>query len=274
MAAREQQAIITAYTQQAAQLRQTLLTQLITLFYGLGSWRDRDTARWTPQAVPLVAGAQRQVATLTAAYLAALIADMLGTRPRPVDVAARTGRQLRPVDPDVLYARPIREIHRSLGSGRDFPDALDDGVRRLVHIAATDLQLAKTHAARDALDGDDGRIVGYKRVLTGDRSCGLCVVASTQRYLRGELLPIHPGCDCAVAPIIGDADPGQVINEDRLEDVHDAIQAAFGVSDRGGRDPIDYRDVLVVHEHGEIGPVLARAGHHFTGPGAIAAGAS
>lgn len=32
----------------------------------------------------------------------------------------------------------------------------------------------------------------------------------------------------------------------------------------------DYSDVLVVHEHGEIGPVLGFRGDHFTGPSDIA----
>lgn len=263
MPAREQQALIRGYAQVTAQMRLNLLTMLITLFRGLGSWRDADQARFTRAAVPLVSGAQRQMTSLTGAYLTALRADMLGVRPNAVP--AGTAAQVRGVDPDVVYARPFRTLYASLGEGREFPAALDDAVRRLSHIAATDLQLAKTHAARAGL-ADDERVLFYQRVLVGATSCGLCVVASTQRYRRGDLMPIHPGCDCAVAPVVGDQDPGQVINRRRLEDVHDAIEDMFGKSDRG-RDPVDFRDLLVEHVHGEIGPVLARKGDRFTGPG-------
>lgn len=264
MGAREQRAIIGAYAQATARIRVEVLTALLNLFGGLGSWRDDDQPGFVRAAVPQVTGAQRTMGSLTQAYLAALVGDMLGRQPRPVSVPAPTTRRLRGVDPDVVYARPFRTMYASLGEGRPFAQAMDDAARRLQHITATDLQLAKTHTARAVLD-QESQVQGYQRVLTGSRSCGLCVVASTQRYRKAELLPIHPGCDCTVAPIIGTEDPGQVINEDRLDDVHDAIQQAFGVSDRGAR-LIDYRDLLITHEHGEIGPVLARRGDRFTGP--------
>jgi hypothetical protein len=32
-----------------------------------------------------------------------------------------------------------------------------------------------------------------------------------------------------------------------------------------------YRDLIVTHHHGELGPVLAVRGQHFDGPGSIAA---
>lgn len=268
MGAREQQAILGAYAQSAAELRGSMLRTLIAVWFGLRSWRDADQQRFVRQAITQVAGAQRQMQSLTLAYLSALIGDMTGQQPARVLPPPRTMEQLRPADPTVVYARPFRTLYASLGEGREFPDAMQDAVRRLVHIAATDLQLAKTYTARDAMAGD-GRIVGYQRVLVGSQSCGLCVVASTQRYHKGELLPIHPGCDCAVAPIIGDQDPGQIINETRLEDTHDAILQTFGVSNRDARNPLDYRDVLVTHEHGEIGPILARRGDRFTGPNDI-----
>jgi hypothetical protein len=70
-------------------------------------------------------------------------------------------------------------------------------------------------------------------------------------------------------PIFGRTDPGHVIEPERLESVHERIEERFGVSDAGARDPIDYRDALIVHEHGEIGPVLAVRGQKFTGPNDI-----
>lgn len=103
---------------------------------------------------------------------------------------------------------------------------------------------------------------------------------------------IVSNCDCVVAPILGDQDPGHVINTKRvapnvsptgetrsgvpvfsddqlinmgelLEDVHKAIEAEFGMSARDAR-RIDYRKVLLVEQHGELGPVLTVSRHKFS----------
>jgi hypothetical protein len=135
------------------------------------------------------------------------------------------------------------------------------GIARLKDIAATDMQLAKTHTARESFTRNG--IQRYQRVLTGSTSCALCYVASTQTYSRGDLLPIHPGCDCSVSPIVGDLD-----RDAELEATHEAIRQRFDTSDRGAR-AIDYRKALIVREHGELGPLLTVGEHRFTGPSAI-----
>jgi len=48
-----------------------------------------------------------------------------------------------------------------------------------------------------------------------------------------------------------------------LDQIHSAIQKTFGMSARDARE-IDYRKILVVHEHGELGPILAKRGNKFT----------
>jgi hypothetical protein len=169
--------------------------------------------------------------------------------------------------------------------------AVGDGERRVRSLALTDLELAVTHTARELL-ADEPRVRFYRRVLTGAESCGLCIIASTQRYQKRDLLPIHPNCDCVVAPILGDQDPGQVINSTRVSDeatptgetadgvpiygpgdvldaelltrdVHEAIRETFGRAAFDARQ-IDYRKILLVEQHGELGPVLTVARHHFT----------
>lgn len=169
--------------------------------------------------------------------------------------------------------------------------AVGDGERRLRSLGLTDVELAVTHAAREAL-ADEPRYRYFRRVLTGAESCGLCIVASTQRYRKQDLLPIHPNCDCVVAPILGDEDPGRVINSTRIaegaesgrenaagvpvfdaedlidadllsRDVHDAIRETFGDVAFDARQ-IDYRKILLVKQHGELGPVLTVRRHKFT----------
>lgn len=267
MSAAQQQVLVERYGATTAQLRSRLTVALIALWRSLGSWRDADQPRWLSLAVPQVLGAQRQMASLTEVYLSALLGDMTGRPVRPRGVSAPTGEQLRGVNPEVEYARPFNDLYSTLGEGRTLDVAQSAATRRLEQLVATDLQLAKTHSAREVMQSEE-KVVGYRRVLRGPQSCALCMIASTQPYRKADLMPIHPGCDCGVVPIVAGQDPGQLINASRLEDVHAAIRDAVGASDRGGR-RVDYRDYLVTHEHGEIGPVLARRGEHFTGPGDI-----
>lgn len=266
MGVEHQAAIVRAFSSVDATIRSRVVTAVTAAFNGLGSWRDADIERFTSVVVPLVLGAQRQMVSLTDAYLAAVLSDMLGATVRPAGGEPLVGSVVRGgTEPAEVYARPIRTVWRSLADGHDLPAALDAARLRLWQITTTDLQLAKTHAAANVMAAD-GRVVGYRRVLTGPHSCGLCVVASTQRYHRGDLMPLHPGCDCGVVPIVGHDDPGHVLNAPLLDQAHAAIAERFGTADATGHKAIDYRNLLVTHEHGEIGPVLARRGDHFEGP--------
>jgi hypothetical protein len=296
----QQAAIASAYNASSTRLRTALTGTVVNRFEQLDSWRDDDAAAFAAAIVPVVQGAQQAMAGLTDAYLAAMLADMLGEEVGPVGVDLDDN--LRGVDASEVYRRPFLQIWTGLAGGALLRAAIEAGRRRAEGLALTDLQLAKTHASRVVLERREEtqrrrggtRIVGYRRVLTGRENCAMCVLASTQRYHVKDLLPIHPACDCAVAPIVGREDPGQVINSvtvtegaqavtttdrgvdvfsgnqlvnlgDLLEPIHAEIERRFGISDRGGR-RIDYRKLLTVHEHGEIGPVLSVKGQHFAGP--------
>ncbi|HEV7949474.1 MAG TPA: hypothetical protein VGP24_06890, partial [Glaciihabitans sp.] len=210
------------------------------------------------------------VATLTDAYLATLLSQMTGevTRPTGLSMADVTGEAIRGVIPSDVYRRAGVEVWTALSNGATLREAADRGLKRALNMAMTDLQLTKTHTARRVLSGDS-RVVGHRRVLTGSENCGLCYVASTQRYHKSRLQPIHPGCDCGVAPILGGSDPGQVIDEQQLSDTHAAIEERFGVSSDDARSAVDYRKVLLVRDHGELGPLLTVKGQHFDGPSSI-----
>lgn len=255
-----------ANQRQSQALRAATLTALANLWLRLGSWRDTDIERFLRLALPLVRGAQTRMSALTAAYLARQVAALAGHPVLPVP-APRVG-EVRGVPLTEEYARPFHDVWRALGDGRPLPEAVKAGQDRLASLASTDLQLTKTHASRAILTADK-RVTGYRRVLEGAYSCGLCIVASTQRYHVADLMPIHPACDCSVAPIVGESDPGHVIDEQRLADAHAAIADRFGrktADARGGRGIPNYHDVLVTHDHGELGPVLGVRGQDFTGP--------
>lgn len=237
---------------------------------GLGGYRDADVERFVAAVVPVVEGGQRQVASLTDAFLSQVAAATLGGPPRSAGVADAdvSGAALRGgVAPERVYGRVGPDVWWRLSQGAALADAVAAGRRRAVVSAETDLQLAQTHAARASMAGDQ-RVVGYRRVLGGSHDCGLCIVASTQRYHREQLMPIHNRCRCGVQPIYGDADPGRVVDPDRLAGVHAAIGERFGAGAvvPGARTG-DYSRLLEVREHGEIGPVLTVRGQAFRSAG-------
>jgi hypothetical protein len=254
-----------------ARLRRALSTRLTTtlvrLFFGLESWRDADADRFVAQAVPLLQGSQRSLAALAAAFTAAQASEALGRPAAPPGVPDDAVLGLRGVDPLLVYRRPFATVYNDLSKGKSLTEALESGRVRLSEIAEMDLQQTYAHASRAALNAlpAGARPRFWRRVLVGEENCGMCVIASTQRYTVGELNPIHPGCDCTVAGIWG-RDPGQVIAPELLEQVHQAVQDLTGASDRGAREP-DYRHLTVqmTRRHGELGALLVRPNDRFTG---------
>jgi hypothetical protein len=234
-------------------------------FRRLGSWRDDDVQRYIDGLMPLLDGIKRQSSTLTTAYYKAIAEgrDEDFTVP-PIPASDLTTAALRRgVGAEVVYLRPFVEVWTAVSKGAQLRDAIEAGAIRARSLASTEVQLAKRNVGLLSRRANDN-IVGFIRTLTGAENCALCFVASTQRYTRGELMPIHPGCDCGELPLYGNQDPGQVIDEERLTAVHEAVEARFGFSDPSGR-KIDYR-AITIHEHGELGPILTVKGQHFTGP--------
>ncbi|WP_425837304.1 hypothetical protein [Streptomyces fractus] len=247
----------------------TVLGRVGRSWTSLGSYRDADVRRFQRQALPVVLAGERQVANLTASYLEQLYKDV-DARARRVslDLDAVTGESLRGVDPVDVYERPFKEVWTALSRGESLDAAVERGGNRLETLAKTDLQLARTHTVREVAD-ELPKFEYTVRVLQGEYDCALCMIASTQRYHKKDLAPIHPGCDCIVKTVTADYDPGQIVDEDRLERIHDLVEDALGRSDRGGR-AVDYRKIIIARDHGEIGPVLSYRSQNFTGPDELA----
>ncbi|MFI8084371.1 hypothetical protein ACIF6L_26655 [Kitasatospora sp. NPDC086009] len=225
-------------------------------------------SRFQRRALPILEAGQRNIASLTASYLEQLHREVLGeASPRvALDLDEVTGAAIRGgVDPADVYRRPFKVVWKALAEDDvPFDIARDRGAARLETLAKTDLQLARTHTVR--LVTEQQPAVKYvMRELRGEFDCALCLIASTQRYRKEDLLPIHPGCDCGVKIIRADYDPGQVVDAERLEAIHDAVEAALGKSARDAR-AVDYRKIIIANHHGEIGPVLGFKGQRFTGP--------
>lgn len=262
------QELTDAYHSVTGRLLNAAGTLAFGAFRNLGSWRSDDAARYAALMEQNLSGLKRQASSLSLAYYRE-IAKNEGERFRSANIPATaltTSALRNGVSGTTVYERPFVEMWTALKTGKSVTQAIEAGAIRARSLATTEIQLAKRNAGLVARNAND-RIVGYLRTLSGSENCALCYVASTQRYRRGDLLPIHPGCDCGEQPIYGDSDPGQVIDEQLLESTHEAIAQRFGISDRGAR-AIDYR-LIEVREHGELGPVLTVRGQRFTGPNDI-----
>ena len=251
-------------------VRERLVKYASTMWDTLGDWRDDDIARFVAAVAPRIEAGKATVARLTDAYIAALLDD------DPAGVTNLSGIR-GGVTPQQVYRRPAVTMRTELAGGATFTDALEAGRRRLESLVSTDLELAHTHQARHTMTtpgrrrrGRRGQVEAFRRVPSGRETCALCLIASTQRYWVGDLMPIHPGCDCGVETLGVGEHVDQVIDPDLLEAVHKQVEQLTGGSDRGGRDT-DYRDLIVTRQHGEYGPTIAWRGQKFTGPDQLAA---
>lgn len=258
------QALARAQAQAVATLRARVTAYVTTQWNALGgTYSDQALEQFVSRVVPVVIAGQRQVANVTAAYIAQTVAVMSGqgtVAAAGVPPELVSGAALRGIAPETVYGRPIVTVRTAISAGADVAQALAAGLHRAVNIAGTDMQLARTHAAKLAMK-DDERVTGYQRVLTNPRACALCTIASSNKYGRGDLMPIHNQCDCGIAPIIGRSNPGSAMNR--------AILQTRRADEPGGdADSASGIEVEVRH-HGELGPVLTVAGQHFTGPADI-----
>ncbi|MDT0302909.1 VG15 protein [Streptomonospora wellingtoniae] len=250
-------------------LTDELIAALVELFQALGAWREPDMEAFRAQAVPAVQAGQRELGALAAAFMADQATQALGygVAPPPIPDAALVGLR-RGATPEEVYRRPFATIYAHLAGGEALTEAVERGQTRLEEVVEADLQQTYAHAVQAAMEAlevaEDDQPQFWRRVLMGEESCALCVIASTQRYRVEDLNPVHPGCDCEVRPLFG-GDPGQVIDPDLLDRVHASVEELTGESDRGGR-ATDYRQLMVrmTREHGELGPMLVRPRDNFT----------
>lgn len=265
-----------SYQAAVATVRKRLLRSASALWSGLGSYRDSDIDRMVAIIAPLVQAGQVQVANLTEAYF-----RQEGAR-AGVEFAYVTSGRGVPITE--VYRRPAVATYTALSEGKSVSDAIAVGGTRLASLVSMDVQMAKVRQADRSLQS--ANVTAYQRTLTGAENCALCVIASTQRYWVGDLLPIHPGCDCGVDVLRAGVDPAtQVIDSDLLDSTREEIATrldhvkvgldgrdlGLGKADSRGRPISDYTDLIVSRTHGEYGPTLAWRDQKFTSAADIAA---
>lgn len=203
---RSQAEIDAAYSAQRARLVATV-SAAVSLAWGQ-LYADRSAT--IAAIVKLVETGQATLANLVGVYFAAKQLQTTGTASQvSLNSNAYTTLALRGIPAEIVYGRPFGAYGASVDKGATVADAIASAQAYVKKIAATDLQLAQTHAARDWMRatsaGEQGelRIVGYRRVITNPNACKLCVAASTRTYRIADLMPIHEHCDCGVQPLWG-----------------------------------------------------------------------
>ena len=222
-------------------------------FKNLGSWRDEDVSKFVQKLEPKFTGLKRAVKNSQSSFYDT-VARSQGQEYTKTEISLGelTTEQLRNgVSFEQVMKRGFVDMRTALSKGSSVKDAVNAGARRVKSLAQTEMQLARTHTNKK-IRNNQKNIVGFARTLTGSENCALCYTASTQRYRKGDLLPIHPGCDCGEMPIYGNEDPGQVINQARLDSIDSALEKDI---ETRFADRATLRNI-VVKEHGEMGPVL------------------
>lgn len=252
-------------------LKDQLATQLIVEWLDLPTRDKVELPVFLEAALPLVEDAFTTAFSITEATNSAQGYLLLGEDFSDVPVnLLDVMKQLRGGVPlSEVYVRPFVNYWTALKSQTGGPgsleDALSSGANRFRQLVDSDIDRLSDFTGIEKFANEHG-IVGYRRVLVGPVNCALCIVASTQRYHKRQLKPMHPRCDCTVAPVLSfESDGDQVLDGQLLDQIHRDVQEKFGDSDRSGR-AIDYRKILSVREHGELGPQLTWRGDAFTGP--------
>lgn len=274
---------------------------------------DASARRFVAQILPLSLGAQRTMAQLTQASFnnaarpvtpITIAPDLVsGEALRGVDPKVYYERPFKEIRYRLSQGKPLGE---ALDAGRRRAVSITQTDLQLAHthtaaaymdrvegyaprsyVAERSERVRQRRAEREARQRDQGPTLapvetrngplrGYRRVLSSNPNhCALCVLASTRRYRRGNLMAIHPGCGCTVAPIFSVEDPGPVLDGSTAQEIHNIIRRDLGdkyEDASGGRladSGVLYRDIVVTNDHGELGPVLGVRGQHFTGPDGI-----
>lgn len=251
-----------AYMGTTGRIRATLARQVEAIWLTSPAYRDGDIDRLLLRLVPLVQAGQLSIANLTSVYLAQQATLLRGVPYAPVVPDRKALTDIRGVPDREVFRRPAITLYTELKAGKFMGEALKISAARLVSITGTHLQLAKTTQAQASLAKSGAKY--FRRVLSGSENCPICVLAATQRYKVINRSAVHPGCDCGVEELGARESADKIIDPALLKAVTDVQENL-----KANGETLDTRDVLTIHEHGELGPVLTWSKHAFTGPAAL-----
>lgn len=212
-----------------ARLRRVLARTVGAAWASLPAYNRADVDQFLATVLPVVEAAQRRSVTLTDAYIArALERPVLG-----IEAAELIGAAVRAgTSPETVYTRPFIQTWTALSDGVPYNEAIAGGRHRAESAARMDVQLSH-FAAYGAIQAADPAIRGYQRVADAS-ACSFCRIVNGAYVKNASASPLHNGCGCGLKPLLKDITPTSL------------------------------PDGVAVHEHGELGPLLAAPGQHFT----------
>lgn len=205
------------------------MTGVERIWQGLPGHDRENVDEWLSRVLPLVGAGQRQSVALTEAFLArSLERQPFGLNPDGlVGAAVRAG-----TPPEEVYTRPFVTMWASLGNGSLWQDAFGAGLARAKGSAAMDVQLSMRDTAT-AVGQVDPQIQRFQRVADGE-ACAFCQEVDGAILNSDDAMPLHNNCGCGIEPL---------------------TQAKPVTAKPAG---------VAIHQHGELGPVLADPTQNFT----------
>lgn len=192
--------ITRVYQRQLSTLERGLRAVLAGLWLELGSYDTDDVDRWEQLIDPPTGTAAAEAAAAAVGYVTLIAESRLPAVKPPTPLA----------DP----VAPFKRMWRRLDGGQLWEDARKEAVGAVGDYGSEVVHSVARRASDQA--ADSRQVVGWRRVLVGI-SCEWCALVSTQRYRTAESADFgHRNCDCTVTPILGDVDPGRVINSELL----------------------------------------------------------
>lgn len=211
-------------------LREIVAAAVASTWTGLGSYDERDVARWLELVLPVVLAGQRQAAALTDAYLA----SALDRRPLGISPQLVTGPAVRAgAAPADVYRRPFVTVWTALADQTPWEQAVRDGLERATSTAEMDVQLAMRAASHQVQQADE-RLFGFRRAVNAG-ACKFCQLVDGAYVKSADAMPLHNRCGCGLEPLTAPHPRAAVLP-----------------------------DGVAVREHGELGPLLTDPAHDFT----------
>ena len=289
------QALVESYAAQRESLLRRVTVALLQLWLPFGSWNKPDMVHAYSRRSSVIADTGVvQARRLARAFAVEMLreADALPDTLPPMDeLYARSN-----VDIEQVYARPARQRSwaaykeatkeleedidleddddedddESFGweGGDELPDADssfwtipdEEFEERIQQLIDDDMNTAANDEIQRTFNASP-KVTGYRRIihpeLSAGGSCGLCVVASTMTYKKDDLNPMHGHCKCTILPITKDDDPGFNLSIDDLGKFYKDAGSTRGTDLKNTRYKIEM--------HGELGPTIVSAEHHWRG---------
>lgn len=258
--------LVDAQTQSVGNLTKMAANLAAQAAQSFNRWYDHASiAQWAFNLAQLIEAIQSNTAASTDAYLTEALGQMTGRSVSPAGTINVAGLR-KGADHTEVYGRVADTYRYQISLGKPDDEALRIATQRAQAIADTDVALAGRAQAQSFMEQKHAH---WRRIihpeLSAGGTCGLCIAASDRVYTASDLMPLHDRCHCTVLPIVGENDPGQTLNRQDL----DALYKQAGGTDRTKLKAVRF----TVHQHGELGPILAKHGNEFRGPSDLPAAA-